>query len=648
MSPHSTPPSSPTRDVAITAYGITGAQGTGRSALLTLLESGQSALRSQEALPSAIAQPSFEATVGVIPDTLASAPSLPPFQDTRQLRVTWQAAQQIESAVLAAKRQWSPARIGVILGTSTGGIGATEHALAVHEQESELPEEFSLTDGHEMHAAARYLASHWGLLGPVYAVSAACASGAKSLASARRLINAGVCDAVICGGADSICAMTVHGFHSLGVLSTDPCLPFDEKRYGMNVAEGAALLLLERPRAKQSALGYLCGVGESSDAYHMSAPDPEGNGQARSMSLALHDAGVRPDEIAYLNAHGTGTRANDEAEALAVEKVLPGCATSSSKGLFGHQLGAAGASEAVVCLEVLAGLKLAPTGSLNSERFRLPAQCDFVQSNSFAFGGANISLVFGRSARTPHEPSASRNKAPLYIQRWASSEHLPISESKQWGAALLPGRARARAGELTRLCAELCSKLALDAEVLSRTPLVFASRLGQIQTTVKLIDLFRHQDSSPLAFQNSVHNAVCGALSLALSNREKSSALAALDPVCAALLEGTTLLWDCTDVEQVIVLCADETAPSALAGHSCEGCAFLLSRNPTVTSATLELVESPSPSAQPSSPQQQALEIARYLQASLDQPTREMTLGRSELPFHFAMNRHSRNTFEGD
>src|SRR5690606_37056308 len=137
-------------------------------------------------------------------------------------------------------------------------------------------------------------------------------------------------------------------------------------QYGMNVAEGGALLLLEKAHPTANALGYLLGAGESSDAYHMSAPDPEGRGQGLAMTRALEEAGVDATQIDYLNAHGTGTQANDEAEALAVRSVLPDCPTSSTKGLIGHQLGAAGASEAIIALEVLHGLELSAAGSLNT------------------------------------------------------------------------------------------------------------------------------------------------------------------------------------------------------------------------------------------------------------------------------------------
>lgn len=643
-----TPPSSGIRDVAITAYGITGAQGSGRDALVEILRSGESALRSQEALPPEISPLDFEATVGVIPGALPAAPPLAPFQDTRQLRVTWQAAAQLEESVAQAKQRWAPTRIGVILGTSTGGIGATELALTAHEESGTLPAEFSLEDGHEMHAAARYLAQLWGLGGPAYAVSAACASGAKSLASARRLINAGLCDAVICGGVDSICAMTVHGFHSLGVLSSEACLPFDDTRYGMNVAEGAALLLLERPRADETALAYLCGAGESSDAYHMSAPDPEGKGQARAMSLALKDAGIEAQEVAYLNAHGTGTRANDEAEALAAEMVLPGCPASSSKGLIGHQLGAAGASEAVICLEVLSGLNLASAGALSGEKFPLTKERAFVQSNSFAFGGANVSLIFTRTPRHPATTTASQTQAPLYLNAWSSSADLDHSESKKWGGQILPGRARARAGELTRLCAELCARLQLSQEQLATTPLVFASRLGQLQTTVKLIGLFRNHDSSPLAFQNSVHNAACGALSLALGNREASIALATATPACAALIEAAGLLQASPELEQVAILCADEAAPAPLASHGSSGIALLLSRHARAGGASLEIRPGTAEKAEDAAPQVHALELVRYLDSQLDQGARAMTLGHDSLPFHFAIEAVTTNPSEGD
>ena len=579
--------------VAVTAYGATSCLGNGIEVLRDALTQGRSGLEETPTLPSEVGQIKFPACIGTIPGELPAPPLREGFQATRQLQIAWQTALQIDLNVREAIVRWGADRVGLVLGTSTGAILATELALICYKETGALPREYSCQDGHAMDAAARYLAQNWTLKGPVFAVSAACASGAKALASAKRLIESGVCDAVIAGGIDSLCRMTIHGFHSLGVLSDKNCVPFDGSRYGMNVAEGGALLLLEREHPGTNSLGYLLGAGESSDAYHMSAPDPEGRGQGLAMTRALQAAGVDGSQIEYLNAHGTGTQANDEAEALAVQTVLPSCPTSSTKGLVGHQLGAAGATEAIIALEVLQGLALSDAGSLNRDKFPLDnRKRQLVQSNSFAFGGANISLVFGSSPGTPRQTSRTPlDKSIWQIESAVSSADLGGMPDAAWGSTLLPARARARAGTLTRLCAELTARSGLSKEELQVTPVVFSSALGQLQITRKLIGLFLEGDSSPLAFQNSVHNSVFGTLSLALSNREPSSSLAGgRNSTFCALLEATTFLWTQPEVARVLVICADEQPPTelGLAHKSTVGAAFVISRDSSCSRASLE------------------------------------------------------------
>ena len=578
--------------VAVTAYGATSCLGNGLEVLRDALKEGRSGLEETPTLPAEVGEISFPACIGTIPGELPVPPAREGFQSTRQLQIAWQTALQIDQRVKEAVVRWGADRVGLILGTSTGAILATELALISFKETGALPREYSCQDGHAMDAAARYLAQSWQLKGPAFAVSAACASGAKALASAKRLIESGVCDAVIAGGVDSLCRMTIHGFHSLGVLSDKNCVPFDDSRYGMNVAEGGALLLLEKDHPDANSLGYLLGAGESSDAYHMSAPDPEGRGQGLAMTRALQAAGVDGSQIDYLNAHGTGTQANDDAEALAVRTVLPGCPTSSTKGLVGHQLGAAGATEAIIAIEVLRGLSLSAAGSLNREKFPLESRKrQLVQSNSFAFGGVNISLVLGSSPGTPmHASRPSFTESIWEIESAVSSSDLGDMPDAAWGSTLLPARARARAGTLTRLCAELAARSGLSKEELQVTPVVFSSALGQLQITRKLIGLFLEGDSSPLAFQNSVHNSVFGTLSLALSNREPSSSLAGgRSSTFCALLEATTFLWTQPEVTRVLVICADEQPPTELGlpHKSTLGAAFVISRASSSSRASL-------------------------------------------------------------
>jgi 3-oxoacyl-[acyl-carrier-protein] synthase-1 len=506
----------------------------------------------------------------------------------------WQAVRQMQPALEEAIQRFGADRVGFVLGTSTGGILSTEEALLERRDTGRLPEHYSCRNGHTMDSAARHVAGFFGISGPVYAVSAACSSGAKALASARRLIEANICDVVLAGGVDSICRMTVHGFHSLGVLSAEKCRPFDDSERGMNVAEGATLLLLERSlHSPADSDVVFAGVGESSDAYHLSAPDPTGESQARAMQECLKDAGFGAADLDYINAHGTGTEANDHAELLALERVAPEIPASSTKGVLGHQLGAAGATEALVAIEVLRGASVSANGAVRPRDFPLNlSKPRAVMSNSFAFGGANVSLLFCRGI--PPGRRLSTRPPALRFSIQAFAEQVAVAEGdKTFGGELLIGRARARASQLSRLGAHLAARVGLSKAELSQIPIVVGSALGQVQVTRRLIELFFDGDSSPLAFQTSVHNAVAGLLSLALGNKLPSSSVAGGDDSSfAALLEGALYLWTHPEHLRVLVLCADETPPEDLGLPRFEtaGTAFLLANDAPSALARVELV----------------------------------------------------------
>jgi 3-oxoacyl-[acyl-carrier-protein] synthase-1 len=300
-------------------------------------------------------------------------------------------------------------RIGVFIGTSTSGILETE--LAYRELDpltGALPASFDYAATHNSFSVADYLRRRLDLEGPAMTVSCACASSAKVFGSARRMIEAGLIDAAVVGGVDSLCLTTLYGFHSLQLCSNAPCRPFDVARDGISIGEAAAFALLTRiPGTLNGDDVLLLGVGESSDAYHMSAPHPEGDGARRAMLAALSAANLRPDAIDYINLHGTGTPSNDRAESQAVTSVF-GTTTpcSSTKGATGHTLGAAGALEAVISALALrnglmpGGAQTAQLDPTLTARYLL-ANCHGriarVLSNSFGFGGANCSLILGRA-----------------------------------------------------------------------------------------------------------------------------------------------------------------------------------------------------------------------------------------------------------
>jgi 3-oxoacyl-[acyl-carrier-protein] synthase-1 len=300
-------------------------------------------------------------------------------------------------------------RIGVFIGTSTSGILETE--LAYRERDpatGALTAHFDYAATHNSFSAADYLRKRLRLEGPAMVVSCACASSAKVFGSARRMIEADLIDAALVGGVDSLCLTTLYGFHSLQLCSAAPCRPFDVARDGISIGEAAAFALLERvPGTLDGGDVLLLGVGESSDAYHMSAPHPEGHGARRAMQAALTSANLEPAAIEYINLHGTGTPSNDRSESQAVTSLFgPTTPCSSTKGATGHALGAAGALEAVISALALqnglmpGGLNTAcvdPTLMAHYIRENRRAPVSRVLSNSFGFGGTNCSLILGRA-----------------------------------------------------------------------------------------------------------------------------------------------------------------------------------------------------------------------------------------------------------
>ncbi|MBV9345483.1 MAG: beta-ketoacyl-[acyl-carrier-protein] synthase family protein [Gammaproteobacteria bacterium] len=328
--------------------------------------------------------------------------------DCRNNRLAWLALQEdgLREALEAAAARLGP-RLGVFLGTSTAGILETELAYRARAADGALPAEFRYRGAHNSFSVAAFLRAALQLTGPAAVISSACSSSAKVFASAQRAITAGLIDAALVGGVDSLCLTTLYGFHALQLVAPGPCRPFDVARDGISIGEAAAFALLEPADDSLAADGVLLlGTGESSDAHHMSAPHPEGAGAQLAMRRALEAAQCAAGEIDYLNFHGTGTPSNDSAEARAVAAVLGPVPGSSTKGATGHALGAAGALEAVICaLALRAGLRPAgvntraldpqlPVTYLLENR---PGRLRRVLSNSFGFGGSNCSLLFGRA-----------------------------------------------------------------------------------------------------------------------------------------------------------------------------------------------------------------------------------------------------------
>ena len=382
----------------ITAYGLCNCMGLTTAEVLAALRAGRSGLA---ACPAEFGL-AWPATVGMLPGELPGLPAGLADYDSRQARVAALGLSELMGPLARACARWGRERVAVVLGTSTGGIGASEAAYVHHARHGRLPPGFTAERSHALDATVPLVRALAGLEGPGYVLSTACSSSARVFAAAQRLLLLGVCDAVLVGGVDSLCQLTVRGFASLEVLAPGPCRPFSRERAGINIGEGAAYCLLERTGEGPAVL---LGVGESSDAHHMTSPHPEGLGARLAMARALAQAGLEPAAVDHVNAHGTGTRQNDSAEGAAIAGLFgPGMAVAATKGYTGHQLGAAGATEALFAVAAIAeGVAPASAGAdpldetipVRVTTERTPMRTRVVLSNSFAFGGSNVSVLVG-------------------------------------------------------------------------------------------------------------------------------------------------------------------------------------------------------------------------------------------------------------
>ncbi len=361
-------------------------------------------------MPSDAYSPGRSLPVGRI-DAAAQLPAMdswPLQQRSRNNQLALAAFAQIQSAVVAAIDRYGAERVGVVIGTSTSGIAEGEIALGRFCATGALPDHFHYGQ-QELGSPSAVLAAALGVSGPAYVHSSACASSAKALVSAARLIRMGVCEAVVAGGVDTLCAFTLGGFSALESVSPARCNPLSVNRNGINIGEGAALFLVSREPGTVALRGW----GESSDGYHMSAPDPAGIGPRLAIERALRHAGISAADIEYVNLHGTATAQNDAMEARVIHALFGDeVYVSSTKPLTGHALGAAGAIEAGLCWlamqddnpsgklpphlwdgvadAALPVLNIAEPGAKLSRPLRLAL------SNSFAFGGTNAALLLGR------------------------------------------------------------------------------------------------------------------------------------------------------------------------------------------------------------------------------------------------------------
>ncbi len=384
--------------VPITAFSAVNAMGRTTAEVLAALDAGRSGLA-----PPRFEVP-IETVVGAIPGELEALPAAVQSYDTRIARIGFMALADVRDAVDRALARWGKRRVAILLGTSTGGLDATELAYRTWTGSGTLPASYRLETRHDFNALGTAIAKVTGAAGPTYVISTACSSSGKVHASAMRLMRAGIVDAALVGGVDSLCRMTLQGFRGLGILDAARCRPFDRSRAGINIGEGGALMLLERESADAEVA--VLGVGESSDAYNMSSPEPSGRGAREAMERAMERARITREQIDLLIAHGTATPQNDTAESAAIEAAVgTQVPVVSTKAFTGHQLGAAGATSAVFAAHAirtgrapasLGASEVDPAVRVNVVREASVRRIDRVLANAFAFGGSNVCLAIGR------------------------------------------------------------------------------------------------------------------------------------------------------------------------------------------------------------------------------------------------------------
>lgn len=579
-------------EYSLTALGMVNALGT------SLQEISERLFCSE---PDWLAPHHLRTTRGIVPvgQVREPLPDLPSHLRQYQCRnhaLAYMTFQQIEKDIVALKQRVDPQRLGVVMGSSTSGAETSESAFFKWRTEGLLPENYHFQTQHEMGALSEFIAKISGAKGPAYTVSTACSSSAKVFASAQAMLDLNVCDAVIVGGADTLCHLTLNGFEALAALSREVCNPMSRNRIGLNIGEGAALFILSR----EPGAIRLLGVGESSDAHHISAPAPDGRGAEAAMRHALAEAGLKPDAIHYINLHGTGTKHNDSMEAAAIHRIFGQVPVSSTKPLVGHCLGAAGAIEVGFCWLALEraereGVPLPPhhwDGAVDESfpNLNLVRRGTYIQgdrpvyflSNSFAFGGSNCSVLIGKniSAGPPSKIEQSvGTEGNIYVREWSAwAPGLPDQISwRQWlpqqysliddgntpSCAEVHPMIRRRCGRLVRMVLEVafnvCKSSCVDP---SRVHHIHCSRFGEINAMHQLFDSLRAQEPmSPTLFSNSVHQTPAAYFDLATGNTYLSRTISAgKRGIDCAMLEVWGLLRKFPETP-VLLTFADEPLP---------------------------------------------------------------------------------------
>ena len=396
-------------EIQIIDYESTTAAGKNMASLRTAIVNQHSGLRANN-FPGC----DLDTWIGYIPEV--DEVDLGPWQSRNNALAALGLQQgNIMATIKQLMTRYSASRIGIAIGSSTASIDRTEKAYANLDKDGRLKTEYRQANIHNPHAPSLFIAHYTGITGPAITINTACSSSAKVFATASRWLQCGIVDAVLVGGVDSLCLSVLYGFDSLQLLSPQACRPFDKDRDGINLGEGSGYAILAHSDINTDSkididnTGIcLSGYGESSDAYHMSHPHPEGLGARYAIEQALSQAKLIPSQIDYINLHGTASRANDLIEGKLIANIFAKqTPCSSTKGLMGHTLGAAGITEALITIDAMrhdvipASKNLAQLDKqldISISPTNLHRELNHAMSNSFGFGGNNCCLIFSQQA----------------------------------------------------------------------------------------------------------------------------------------------------------------------------------------------------------------------------------------------------------
>ena len=570
----------------ITAQAAVNGLGACTADVLRALDEGNSGLRRPEfRLP-------FETVVGAIPAPLPRLPEPLAYFECRQSQAALLAYREIQRSVEQAVGRWGAERVAILIGTSTGGLHATERAYACWRDSMDVPGDYDYQRQHDFNAVADCLATVSGIEGPAYTISTACSSSGKTHAAALRLIAADVVDAAVVGGIDTLCQMTLRGFRSLGVLSSHPCRPFGKDRDGINIGEGAAFQLIEREGDSDV---WLLGAGESADAYHMSSPHPEGAGAVTAMqrgdAIRRPDAGGHRSRERSRNEHTAQRPGRVDRDSDAAGRPRPG---DVDQGLHrpyprrgrGHRSGVCRARNSLRAHPAYSGCAAGRPGRSVQHRLRTAGR---------PASACVIELVCVRWKQREPAVRPTAHGATFVIQVtglgfWAPG--VPDLRSYRAGALdphlveppcqMPTSRAKRGTSRLARMLAEVFEQAVTDAETdPAQVGTVIASAWGEIDIMVNLLGQIYDEEPSlsPMRFKHSVHNAAGGLVSIAAQNRRFSTALAAGHrSVEAAFLEADTLLRT-GECNEVVVALGEDRLPTPLdrfSGHDGLAVAFCL------------------------------------------------------------------------